>query len=562
MAKQKQAIDENTRNQMVEFAEAFQAYKKHYTPDQMKAMLDAVYDIQDVKETSRWEKKCDSWASSGQIDQSTADFLKQVPGQEPLVAGILKALIPISLFFKWMSAANDIASLEFQYKNLAKSTPNPAPVEFLVRSMMIDPTRATENRKEMKKFGYDDTQIDNIILSAYKLYDESTIRTAFLRGIISQELMYERMRELGYTDTRTKEIIQTWTLLPPPADLFTMVAHEAFEPDIYEELGLNQEFPTEQVEWLKQQGISEDWARKYWIAHWNQPSLEMGFEMFHRGVIDWSTLDVLFKTVEIPPYWREKLTQIAYNPLARVDVRRMHETGDLNDDELVKAYLANGYSPENALKMANFTIKYNAQNDRDLTKSTILTSYREGLISRADALQLLKDSDYSEKIADYYLALEEFNREKEIQDIQIDNLKEQYLLGLISETQTRDTLNKAGLLGDKVNALMDQWSIQLYKYQRLPSKSDLDRFLMMGLIQENEYIETMQQLGFAFRHIQLYLEDLKGDINFEGRAPTKADLDRWAKNGILTKEQYNAELRNMGYAQKYAAIYTSEHYKK
>jgi len=562
MAKQKQAIDENTRNQMVEFAEAFQAYKKHYTPDQMKAMLDAVYDIQDVKETSRWEKKCDSWASSGQIDQSTADFLKQVPGQEPLVAGILKALIPISLFFKWMSSANDIASLEFQYKNLAKSTPNPAPVEFLVRSMMIDPTRATENRKEMKKFGYDDTQIDNIVLSAYKLYDESTIRTAFLRGIISQELMYERMRELGYTDTRTKEIIQTWTLLPPPADLFTMVAHEAFEPDIYEELGLNQEFPTEQVEWLKQQGISEDWARKYWIAHWNQPSLEMGFEMFHRGVIDWNTLDVLFKTVEIPPYWREKLTQIAYNPLARVDVRRMHETGDLSDDELVKAYLANGYSPENALKMASFTIKYNAQNDRDLTKSTILTSYREGLISRADALQLLKDSDYSEHIADYYLTLEEFNKEKEIQDIQINNLKEQFLLGLISEVQTRDTLNKAGLLGDKVNALMDQWSIQLYKYQRLPSKSDLDRFLMTGIIKENEYIETMQQLGFAFRHIQLYLEDLKGDLNFEGRAPTKADLDRWAKNGVLTKEQYIAELRNMGYAQKYADIYVSEHYKK
>ena len=81
-----------------------------------------------------------------------------------------------------------------------------------------------------------------------------------------------------------------------------MVAKEAFEPDIYTTLGLDEEFPSEQVKWLEDQGISEEWARKYWIAHWDQPSIGQGFEMLHRGVIGPATLDMLFRAIEIPSF--------------------------------------------------------------------------------------------------------------------------------------------------------------------------------------------------------------------------------------------------------------------
>ena len=555
---QKEATNKTMESMMLEFEKGWASWSVKYAPHLVQAYTKEFYKQQQPNEKNNWSKKCDGWAKAGQIDQATADFFKQVPEQEPIVAMILKALMPITLFFKWLRSNNDIASLDMQYKALAKATPNPAPVDNLVRSMMIDPNRANENRAELKKYGFNDTQIDNIVLSYYRLYEENTVRVCYLRGIIDETKMYERMRELGYTDTRTKEIVQTWELLPPPQDLFTMVAKEAFEPDIYKKLGLDAEFPTEQVEWLKKQGISEDWARKYWIAHWAQPSIGQGFEMLHRGVIDLDTLDLLFRATEIPSFWRDKLTKIAYQPYTRVDVRRMHNLGTIGDEELIKAYLDLGYDAEHALNMANFTIKYNAETQQQLTRSTILNTYREGLVSRKDAVQMLKNLDYDEGLANFYLTLEDYEKEKELQKLKIENIRDQFLLNLMNEQEARSLLNQLGLLGEKTDLLIEEWNIQIYKYQRLPSKSDLDVWLIKGVIQENEYIDTMKNLGYTWRHIQLYLTEMIGERDQEGRAPTKSDLDRWVKKKYINELEYRKELGNMGYSNKYIKMYLKD----
>lgn len=554
---------QNTNNQNIvnllnELADAEQVKNVEYSGHRTRQQMQALYEELKPTEKSKWNTKCDSFVKSGQIDQATANFLKSVPDQEPLVGFLLKALIPILLFMRNLGTTLDVAQVDLMKKAMAKSQPNNAPVEYLIQSMIIDPGRSSENRQSMKELGYNNTQIDNMILSHYRLYDENMIRTCYLRGIIDKERMYERMRELGYTDTRTSEIIQTWELLPSPQDLFLMVAHEAFEPDMYTKLGLDQEFPTEQVKWLKEQGISENWAEKYWIAHWAQPSIGQGFEMLHRGVIDLDTLDLLFRAVEIPNFWRDKLTQIAYTPLARVDVRRMHDLGVIDDEKLIKSYLDLGYSPENAVNMANFTIKYNAESRASLTRSTILTSYSEGLLSRTDTINLLKEQDYTDEVAEYYVSLEDFNKAKEVQDLTIKNLEEKYKLGINDQTYTRDSLTKMGLLADKIDALLESWDIELYKYQRLPSKSDLDNFLVYGIIDENEYYEIMQQHGFSWRHISFYLQQLEGDRYFAGRSPTKSDLDKWVKNKTITKEEYQTTLKAAGYSERYINYYLKQ----
>ncbi|GAG82311.1 unnamed protein product [marine sediment metagenome] len=87
-----------------------------------------------------------------------------------------------------------------------------------------------------------------------------------------------------------------------------------------EHYGYADEFPEDQVKWLKMQGLSKEWALKFWYAHWDTPSIQHGFEMFHRQhpddptkkIIDRKELDDLFRTIEIPPFWREKLTQVCF----------------------------------------------------------------------------------------------------------------------------------------------------------------------------------------------------------------------------------------------------------
>lgn len=502
-----------------------------------------------------WSGFANDLVAKGLVDQATADRLKPLSLYPFPWGNILPMLAILQVKMADLKSIMEIYSLDKQYDIMAQVTPHPAPVDALVRSMIIDPGRATENRVELKKHGYSELQIDNIILAHYRTVDEGTLRTQYLRGIIDESRLYERMRELGYTDQRTSEIVQTWVLLPGPQDLFAMVAKEAFEPDMYIPLGLAEEFPTEQLQHLEKQGISRGWAEKYWIAHWDQPSIGQGFEMLHRGVIDNETLDLLFRAIEIPSFWRDKLTKIAYNPYTRVDTRRMHDLGVLTDEELIRSYMDQGYDSEKALKMANFTIRFNLEHEQQLTRSAIMESFREDLITRSESVMLLTEQGYSDILIDYYLELEEFSRDKKIRDQKIDNIRERYLLSQITVSAARDQLNQLDLRGEKVDSLIETWTLDAYKYETIPSKSDLDNFLIKGIITEGRYRDYMARYGFTPLMIDWYLQSIEGDRVFQGRRPTKADLGNWYKRNTIDETQYRAEMTGLGYATKYVDYY-------
>jgi len=519
--------------------------------------LEALSDSLQENAKTQWDKMVTEWQTKGFFDADTADLLRKLRDETFPAGTITTIVIRIRMLFMLISSVVDVLGLDRQYDLMSKATPNPAPADNLVRSMIIDPSRATENRTQMKRLGYNDTQIDNIILSHYNVVPEGVIATNFLRGNIDSDKMYERMRELGYTDTRIKEIIQTWTIYPGPQDLFTMVGHEAFEPDMYGPLGLADEFPSEQVPWLEAQGISKEWAMKYWIAHWNEPSLEQGFAMLHRGIIDRSELDMLFKVVEIPKFWRDKLMAITYNPYTRVDARRMHELGVLTSEELVQSYQDLGYDALKAVKMAEFTIKYNAEGDKQLTRSVILDSFRSDLISRSDAEELLTSSGYSKDVADFYLTHEEYKQAVEVQKMYIGISEDQYKLGMQSENETRSALLKLNLRGSKIDALMDQWTLEKYKYEDLPTRSELDSMLVQKIITEGNWREVMTRRGFSFEHQQWYLKLIERAVTVSRALPTKAEITAWYKKELITEDNFRTEMAQLGYSDYYINIYLS-----
>ncbi len=287
-------------------------------------------------------------------------------------------------------------------------------------------------------------------------------------------------------------------------DILTMVAHEAFEPDAVQQMGLEDEFPAEQAEWLTKQGLSPFWQMKYWAAHWDQPSIQMGFEMLHRGVIDRPTLDMLFRTVELPPYWREKLVQIAYQPYTRVDVRRMYDMGVLGDAELKTAYTDIGYDSEHADKMVEFTKRYVEDADRDLTKSEILKGYRNALLTEADARNLLQDIRYTEAQARYYIELEDYKELEATQSAAIATIKARYTANLIDRADAQRLLDGLNIPAAQVTLWLQRWDVSIISDPKLPSKTDLDKFYISGVINDDQYNLEMIKLGYGAIYISWY----------------------------------------------------------
>lgn len=514
--------------------EAFREKLKHPEPriaqqqdfwtlmfDGMKAATMGAFPIQAkeaLKETTSWLSGVESnmwetmfafYVKAGLLTDEQAEKMMKLKDTCTPMDIIFFIVISLQLFGTYLKGNTNVGS-NFLAQGLNKEYRSNLPeLRECMAAAFIAPEKTGEVREIGKRLGYRDEDIDLLFLALYKVYDENMVRDLFLRGALNEDEMFMRMRELGYTDTRTKEIMQSWSVIPGPSDLFHLVAKEAFEPDSIKEMGLGAEFPVEQVEWLRKQGVSEEWALKYWYAHWEMPSLQMGFQMLHRGVINQDQLNTLFKTVEIPPYWRDKLTAIAYQPYTRVDVRRMHDMGVLNDAELIKSYMDLGYDKEHALKMAQFTVAYNQQGDKELTRSQIMTGFKEKILSRADTIELLVDLEYSEAQAEYLILLEEYKETKELQDDMLDNIKLRYQNNFADEFETRSRLGSINLPAAQISVLMDRWKIKKMIDVKLPSKTDLDKFLVNKIIDVDIYRQEMTRLGYNPKYTDWY-EQLAG----------------------------------------------------
>ncbi|GAH34617.1 unnamed protein product, partial [marine sediment metagenome] len=322
--------------------------------------------------------------------------------------------------------------------------------------------------------------------------------------------------------------------------------------------GLDDEFPGAQSEWFAKQGLSDFWQHKFWQSHWAQPSIGQGFEMLHRGIIIPSELDLLFKAVEIPPFWRDKLTQMAYNPYTRVDARRMADLGVLPPEKLLEAYTDIGYDNEKAAKMVEFTLKFNAGPQKELTRGAILDSYESGLINNATAKSLLMAQDYSSDLADYYLVLSDYKEAQKTQNLLIDNIKTKFLLNKITTSNATTDLSKMGMDSNRVSALLANWSLEAYQYELLPTKNELEDFLLNGLISEAQYRGTMSQHGYDATSINWYLARIHLLEPTKERMPSKADLESFLKKNIISEDQYRLRMETLGYSKFHIDAYLYE----
>jgi len=151
--------------------------------------------------------------------------------------------------------------------------------------------------------------------------------------------------------------------IPPVADIITMAVREAFTPAIAARFGQYEDLPSEYVEWVQKKGLSKEWAERYWAAHWSLPSPQQGFEMLHRGIIGRDDLYMLMRALDIMPYWRDKLIEMAYTRFTRIDIRRMYNIGVMNVSDVKAAYVRIGYNDNDANLMTRFVVKLKEQTD-------------------------------------------------------------------------------------------------------------------------------------------------------------------------------------------------------
>ena len=298
--------------------------------------------------------------------------------------------------------------------------------------------------------------------------------------------------------------------IPPVADIITMAVREAFTPAIAERFGQYEDFPADLETYAGMKGLSKEWAERYWAAHWALPSPQQGFAMLHRGVITRPELDMLLRAQDVMPFWRDRLTQIAYRVLTRVDVRRMYKQGVLDESEVVAAYLDQGYDERNAGRMAEFTVKQTLATLSKFTSGDIVKAFTNRMISRSDAKSLLGYIGIRSEDAEYIVSTAEYKRVWAFTDDQIAGIRNLYRKRIYDENQARDRLARLNLPADQIDVLMQQWFYD--KVEELDATwttAQTLRFLKRGLITPERAKRELYLIGYDGEHSDIYLKDLK-----------------------------------------------------
>lgn len=319
-----------------------------------------------------------------------------------------------------------------------------------------------------KRSGFNEDQF-RMLVDSLRLYVTPDVLTAAtFRGIVTPERRDELLGVLGYADEERKIITESAIFIPPVQDLVRFALRDVFTPAIVNQFHLRDNFPPAFAENAKKLGMTEEIAQWYWMAHWDLPSTMQGFEMLQRNVIERSDLEFLFQANDVMPFWREKLLEIAYNPLTRVDIRRIHKLLGKDRSWLVSQYKSTGYNADNAETLAVFTEEYNKKERKlelkDITdglKSRVIGGVMSGSLKEIDGRDLLTGIGYDAKeIAAFLTEAHLFRTDRHLARL-AQLAGDLYVKGRLTKLETTTKLRESGFGDEEMALQFREWDMEI-----------------------------------------------------------------------------------------------------
>lgn len=388
-------------------------------------------------------------------------------------------------------------------------------------------------------------------------FDPLTLVALRRRGFIDATQYTRGMREQGWIHSEQHDLL--WRLsdqVPPLTDLLRFMVRDVENPAVVEPFGLDVGFTDnwrgQLKEWGYQQGITEQYARYSWRAHWDIPSPGQLYAMLHRLrhlpagdplKVTEHDVETALKQDDVLPFWVPKLMAISYSVPTRLDARRAFQLGTIDEARLEKNYQQLGYDDENARLLTTFEAELKRRRFRSHPAAKL---YRQNLINRQAAIDWLKRDGADDQ--GYILALQEADdlAEADVRKVCVAAVKKRHATGELDHAGTIDALVAVGL--DLAQAERQARALDCQRAARgkMASASQLCRWLELGAITGAEFARRLIRTGWDERDARRFLRDcedrlsLKRDREAAKAARQQAQMVR-AERAEAEKAQRDAE---------------------
>lgn len=445
------------------------------------------------------------WFTKNNITDEDLDSVLRQLLKDETASGTISAIFMSLLIMGQMGTAYMTSFVKKnQRKFNAKFLPDIPEFERFVPETFYNNAFTDEVKGLMAESGIDPAWFKHYEEGAKKFFGLGEIMALTWREEITPEESAQYLKKAGYQDTELKDVKGLFYNLPGLQDLVQMAVREAFRDDVASEFGYDEEYPEVIEQFFIAQGFDPDWLKRYWRAHWTIPSVQQGFEMLHRRVITQDELNTMLRVQDIPTFWREKLLQISFNPYTRIDVRRLYRTGVIDEDDVLSNYLDLGYDDEHALNLTRFTVLDAMQDERDNSKAEIIKAFHSDIITDREAEGYLQEMGYDKEAVQLIMAVETSKKVSKLADRKLKVIKRRYITGVLNGEQAREALSKAEVPIANIPLLLEEWDTDIEEDQKLPTKADLAKFLKRGIITPDQYKEQMILLGFSSKYVDWF----------------------------------------------------------
>jgi len=343
------------------------------------------------------------------------------------------------------------------------------------------------------------------------LLDPRTLISLKYKEYIPDGLYNDQFGKLGFDSPIIELLEKDFLFYPAPVDFIRFAVRETFKPGVVEEYGYDNDFPDAMVPYAKKAGMSEEWLKHYWRAHWEIPSPRQGYEMLHRGVIGKESLEGLLKIGDFAPGWIQPLIDISYNPITRVDLRRLYADGELTEEEVYAGYLELGYSEKNATRITAWVVNSTQEEDRELTKAEILKSFRIDETSKDQAIKFLVEIGYSPENAAFVISFDEYQIYQEDRKEEIETVIAELVAGKYTVVEVKTRLANMDVSIKQANSLIQKAERIIRKRFTLPTKDDCIRWFKEDIIDLGVFTEKMVALHYLDEDIERFIKEVKGE---------------------------------------------------
>lgn len=486
---------------------------------------------------------------------------------------LINLVLDVMTVLSGATKLTDVATATYYQKllqlSMAKVMPTLPQMPELVKMAYRKDITYRDYLATANKLGFSQDWSDSLYLAAQtRLQPADYMRNTFIFQKNIQD-MSDKLMSMGYPQEEIDILIENYQGgVPPIQDLIRFMVRDTFSP-IAETYGQFEDFPEKIMDYWSAQPIGDMWAKHYWGAHWELISIQQALEMYHRrkgnsddSVITFDELKQFLKAKDVMPFWRDKLIETAYNPVTRVDIRRIYNMGLKDSHWVYNRYLDAGYSPENAQALTDFTIHSQDESDVSINKQIRATaekiiklSFDREIISSIEASQRLVMVGVRPDEAQITTQLWQFDRDTErdykkgVSDKErmITQLKTDYEKRIIDRSYATNTLIALGLTQQDAENELKYSDLRADLKLRELKLNAIQTELVKWRIDRNTASQRMLSLGCKQSEIDYLLDIWTAEREKKDRQLSETDVNKIFKAGKMSYERYVSYMTTLGF---------------